>query len=266
MLSVLSASGGMDSTSLLMRLLGEGHEVHAISFYYGQTHSLELIRLKDNITYLSENGYKVVHKVINIKSIMSSFHSALTGLIDMPEGHYEEDNMKDTVVPNRNAIFSSIIYGYALSEANKRGCKAQVALGVHSGDHAIYPDCRPEFYDYLFMAFDFGNWNSESVKLYLPYLNGDKESILVDAIHYCKKLRLDFDTVFANTNTGYDPDEKGRSSGKTGADIERILAFHAIGRTDPIEYVDGWESALKHAISTQERHDTDKEQHSNSES
>ncbi len=264
MLSILSASGGMDSTALLIHLLELGHEVHALSFDYGQKHKLELERLKKNIIYLNENGYKVTHKIIDLTSVMSSFHSALTGTMKMPEGHYEEESMKDTVVPNRNAIFSSIIYGYALSESNKSEEKAQVALGVHSGDHAIYPDCRPEFYDYLFLAFDFGNWNSEKISLYLPYLRGDKETILRDALYCCEKLGLNFDTIFANTNTSYDPDEQGRASGKTGADIERILAFNAIGRADPIEYVDGWKNALEHALLMEQKHKEEQEESSNS--
>ena len=100
----------------------------------------------------------------------------------------------------------------------------------------IYPDCRPEFYRKLNGAFQDGNWDVENVSFDLPYINGDKVSILQDALVSCEQLGLDFDTVFANTNTSYEPDEKGRSSGKTGSDIERILAFHAIGRKDPVVY------------------------------
>ncbi|HJM24785.1 MAG TPA: hypothetical protein QF821_03970, partial [Candidatus Thalassarchaeaceae archaeon] len=81
--------------------------------------------------------------------------------------------------------------------------------------------------------------------------DGDKESILRDAIISCNSLGLDFDTVFSNTNTSYSPDELGRSSGKTGADVERILAFHAIGRKDPVEYVEDWDTVLEHAIETE---------------
>ena len=159
--------------------------------------------------------------------------------------------MKQTVVPNRNAIFSSILYGYALSVSAKENVDVSVTLGVHSGDHAIYPDCRPEFYDALMRAFETGNWGSERVSVNLPYVDGDKESILRDAIISCDFLGLDFDTVFSNTNTSYSPDELGRSSGKTGADVERILAFHAIGRKDPVQYVEDWDAVLEHAIETE---------------
>ena len=91
---------------------------------------------------------------------MGLFHSALTSDdIEVPEGHYEEEQMKATVVPNRNAIFASILYGYALSVALREDTDVIIALGVHSGDHAIYPDCRPEFYEAIGNAFSVGNWD-----------------------------------------------------------------------------------------------------------
>ncbi|MCS5536188.1 MAG: 7-cyano-7-deazaguanine synthase, partial [Candidatus Poseidoniales archaeon] len=189
-------------------------------------------------------------------SAMALFDSTLTDSEkSVPEGHYEEEQMMQTVVPNRNAIFSSILYGYALSVSTKENVDVSVTLGVHSGDHAIYPDCRPEFYDALMRAFETGNWGSERITINLPYVDGDKESILRDAMISCDTLRLDFDTVFSNTNTSYSPDEFGRSSGKTGADVERILAFHAIGREDPVEYVDDWDTVLEHAIETERQYE-----------
>ena len=126
---------------------------------------------------------------------------------------------------------------------------------MHSGDHAIYPDCRPEFYDALMPAFETGSWGSERVTVELPYIDGDKESILLDAMDSCDSLGLDFDTVFRNTNTSYNPDQLGRSSGRTGADVERILAFHAIGRKDPVEYVDDWGTVLERALDTERRYE-----------
>ena len=162
--------------------------------------------------------------------------------------------MKATVVPNRNAIFASILYGYALSTSIREDVDVEIALGVHSGDHAIYPDCRPEFYESIGESFAMGNWDSERVSFNLPYIDGDKTIILRDALISCQKLGLDFDTVFANTNTSYNPDEEGRSSGKSGADVERILAFHEIGRKDPVEYIDSWEVVLSGALKAQLRH------------
>ena len=163
--------------------------------------------------------------------------------------------MKQTVVPNRNAIFSSVLYGYALSVSSREDVDVSVTLGVHSGDHAIYPDCRPEFYESLMLAFDIGNWGSERITSDLPYVDCDKTAILKDALASCEALDLDFDVVFGNTNTSYSPDKNGHSSGRTGADVERILAFHAIGRKDPVEYVDGWDVVLRNAIETQREYE-----------
>ena len=252
--AVMALSGGMDSTSLLLRLIREGNSVYTIGFNYGQKHIVELERAEQNIAYLEKNGYKVIHKVVDLSSLMSMFSGSLTSKEEVPTGHYEEEQMKSTVVPNRNAIFSSIIYGYALSLSNELSTNVSISLGVHSGDHAIYPDCRPEFYKILNHAFEIGNWDADNVSLELPYIDGDKESILQDAIVSCDELKLDFDTVFANTNTSYDPDDLGRSSGKTGSDIERILAFHAIGRKDPVEYQDDWSTVLSHALAIESEH------------
>ena len=253
---VMALSGGMDSTSLLLRMLARGSEVTCISYDYGQKHIVELDRATANIDYLRTKGYRVEHIVADLSSAMSLFDSSITDSErSVPEGHYEEEQMMQTVVPNRNAIFSSILYGYALSVSTKENVDVSVTLGVHSGDHAIYPDCRPEFYDALMRAFETGNWGSERITINLPYVDGDKESILRDAMISCDTLRLDFDTVFSNTNTSYSPDEFGRSSGKTGADVERILAFHAIGREDPVEYVDDWGTVLEHAIETERQYE-----------
>ena len=255
MRAVMALSGGMDSTGLLMRLLADGYKVSCISYEYGQKHNIELERAKANIAYLATKGFEVEHRIADLSSAMGLFHSALTSdEIDVPEGHYEEEAMKATVVPNRNAIFASIVYGYALSIAIKEDCEVEIALGVHSGDHAIYPDCRPEFYDAIGNAFAIGNWDSEKVSFELPYIDGDKESILRDAEISCNELEVDFEIIFANTNTSYNPDAEGRSSGKSGADIERILAFKAIGRVDPVEYVDSWEVVLANAVEVEKRH------------
>jgi 7-cyano-7-deazaguanine synthase len=252
-IAVMSLSGGMDSTGLMLRLVNEGKKVYALSFDYGQKHSVELIRARMNIDYLMSKGIEVNHRIVDISGAMGIFKGALTQSdVDVPEGHYEQSNMKATVVPNRNAIFSSLIYGYALSIALEQGEAVSISLGVHSGDHAIYPDCRPEFYDSLHESFALGNWDSHLVRFDLPYLKYDKAFILRDSFDACDSLGLDFDTVFANTNTSYNPDKDGRSSGKSGADVERILAFIEIGRKDPVEYVDGWESARANALKVEQ--------------
>ena len=252
--AVLSLSGGMDSTGLLVSFLANNYMVSALSFDYGQKHKLELERLSDNLDYLKSNGYEVEHTVLNVSQLGNLYESALvTDDFEVPEGHYEQDNMKATVVPNRNMIFFSMIAGYALSIAIQEDCEVDIGLGVHSGDHEIYPDCRPEFYVEAMNAFKVGNWDSEKVNLKLPYLDGDKFTILQDAQNNCDKLEIDFNTIFKNTNTSYAPDSKGRANGKTGADVERILAFHKLGVQDPIDYVGGWDYVLENALNLEKQ-------------
>ena len=252
--AVMALSGGMDSTGLLLRLLADGYKVSCISYEYGQKHRIELERAKANIEYLEGEGHQVEHKIADLSSAMSLFHSALTSEdIEVPEGYYEEEQMKVTVVPNRNAIFASILYGYALSVSHREDCDVDIAMGVHSGDHAIYPDCRPEFYSAIAGAFALGNWGSDRVSFHLPYIDGDKETILRDALESCSVLNLDFETIFKNTISSYNPDSEGRASGTSGADIERILAFHALGREDPIEYTKPWKDVLQGALNSQLR-------------
>ena len=162
----MSLSGGMDSTALMIRLLAKGYQVTCITYDYGQRHSVEIDRARENIAYFQDCGIIVEHIVIDLKSAFSTIESALTCLDkQVPEGHYESVQMKQTVVPNRNAIFSSILFAHALNISSVEGVEVKVALGVHSGDHAIYPDCRPEFYIALSTAFQIGNWNSERIRI-----------------------------------------------------------------------------------------------------
>ena len=252
--SVMSLSGGMDSTSLLLQILAQGSKVTCLSYDYGQKHSIELNRATENIAYLSKRGLEVEHMLLDLRSAMGTLNSALTSEeIEVPEGHYQSEQMKQTVVPNRNAIFASILYGHALSISSTEDCEVRVSLGVHSGDHEIYPDCRPEFYESLQQSFSIGNWDSDRISFHLPYISGDKTSILIDALKSCESLGLDFDTIMENTNTSYSPDKYGRSSGKTGADVERVLAFNNIGRKDPLKYVDGWETTLNYALEQEKK-------------
>ena len=244
----------MDSTSLMLRLLAEGRRVFGLSFNYGQKHLIELSRLQKNLDYLREHDLHIDSQTMDLTKLGSLFHSALTDDDwPIPTGHYEQENMKQTVVPNRNAIFASIAYGYALSISKEQDADVDFCLGVHSGDHAIYPDCRPEFYEAIFKAFSIGNWESEKIHLHLPYLNMDKLAILQDAEKSIKKLGLDFDTIFRNTCTSYQPDPEGKSHGLTGSDVERIIAFHKFGRPDPVQYVEPWEDVIKQALRMQKR-------------
>ena len=245
--AVLSLSGGMDSSTVLLHLLANDYEVTALSFDYGQKHNVELERASELIEYLNKAGYPVKYQRITLQGLVSLLNSNLVkGGEEVPEGHYEEDNMKDTVVPNRNKMFSSIIQAVALSIANAKDCDVNIAMGIHAGDHAIYPDCRQEFRDADYNAFVEGNWDADKVTYYTPYLNGDKFDILKDGEICCEKLDIDFDEVYKRTNTSYKPTAEGLSDYKSASSVERIEAFLKLKRKDPVQYVDGWEVAKTH--------------------
>ena len=243
--AVLSLSGGMDSSSLLLHLLANGYEVTALGFDYGQKHKVELERATDLVAYLNSKGQRVKHQIIKLDGLSQLLNSSLVeGGKDVPEGHYEQDNMKETVVPNRNKIFSSLIQAVALSIATT-GDKNEVAIAM--GIHAD------------FEAFKIGNWDSELVYHYTPYLELNKFDILEDGQKSCDILGLDFNEVYKRTNTSYKPifiqSWKGDlSSGlfssevelvgkwysdyKSAASVERIEAFIKLGRPDPVAYAD----------------------------
>jgi 7-cyano-7-deazaguanine synthase len=275
--AVISLSGGMDSSTLLLRLLAEGYQCTALSFDYGQKHRVELERATELVEYINNNpnrefhhdhapnGFeetysKVKHQIIKLDGLSQLLNSSLVeGGYEVPEGHYAEENMKDTVVPNRNKIFSSIIQAVALSIADKNNAECSIAMGIHAGDHAIYPDCRQEFRDIDFEAFKAGNWGAEKVKIYTPYLDTDKFGILEDGLKCCDTLGLSFGEVYKRTNTSYKPIQiwntegkgalhmTGLNSGKyyewysdykSASSVERIEAFIKLGMPDPVGYAD----------------------------
>ena len=267
---VVSLSGGMDSSTLLLKALNEFDTVTAVSFDYGQKHRVELERAQSLVDYLNRNcdenncygGCKVNYRVIKLDGLVDLLNSALvTGGAEVPEGHYAEENMKATVVPNRNKIFSSITQAIALSIANETQEETSIALGIHAGDHAIYPDCRQEFRDADDAAFRTGNWDAERVSYWTPYLEGDKFTILEDGLVLCEKLGIDFDEVYKRTNTSYKPIKYYHrpetnawtwySDYKSASSVERIEAFIKLGRPDPVAYADetgpvSWEVAREH--------------------
>ena len=208
-------SGGMDSVTMLHDLVAQGHEVSVVSFNYGQRHIKELEVAKRNADKL---GLK--HKVIDMAFMAQLLdNSALTGDTDVPEGHYEADNMKLTVVPNRNMIMASIAVGLAVNNGQEA-----VALGVHSGDHAIYPDCRPEFIKELNDVTQIANY--EPIIILAPYIDKDKTSII--------KRGLEIGVDYSKTWTCY----KGLSKacGKCGSCQERLEAFRNNNKEDPVDY------------------------------
>jgi 7-cyano-7-deazaguanine synthase len=241
--AIVSLSGGMDSSTLLLKCLNKFETVTAISFDYGQKHRVELERAQSLVNYLCNKDIGIANKLryrtIKLDGLVDLLDSALvTGGDEVPEGHYAEDNMKATVVPNRNKIFASITQAIALSVANKTKEDTVIALGIHAGDHSIYPDCRQEFRDADDHAFRVGNWEAERVGYYTPYLEGDKFTILKDGESLCKELHIDFNEVYKRTNTSYKPYPSGNSDYKSASSVERIEAFMRLGRPDPVQYED----------------------------
>jgi 7-cyano-7-deazaguanine synthase len=299
---VISLSGGMDSSTLLLRCLKKYDTVTAISFDYGQKHRIELDRAQSLVDYLNDNptracaheefpnGFietysQINYRQIKLEGLAGLLNSALvTGGDEVPEGHYAEENMKATVVPNRNKIFASITQAVALSIADKTGEQCDIAMGIHAGDHAIYPDCRQEFRDADDAAFRIGNWGSEKVGYFTPYLEGDKFTILQDGEGLCGELGLKFEEVYSRTNTSYKPihwdlktnsiiddsqvigkfsqgekTSKWFSDYKSASSVERVEAFIKLGRKDPVGYADetgpvNWEHVVNEVTKVLETH------------
>ena len=212
---VVIFSGGMDSFTVLNKTIQKGYEVFALSFNYGQRHVKELECAKEICAKLN-----VAHKIVDISAINQIIGgSALTDNIEVPEGHYESESMKQTIVPNRNMILLSMAVGYAVSiEAEK------VYYGAHSGDHAIYPDCRPEFVEKMNAVCLIANY--EAVQIVTPYLYKTKIANLTDGL----AMGLDY----SDTWTCYNGSEK--ACGKCGACQERLEAFELNGTVDPLVY------------------------------
>jgi 7-cyano-7-deazaguanine synthase len=279
---VVSLSGGMDSSTLLLRALSEFDTVTAVSFDYGQKHRVELDRAQALVDYINSNFEKPIevngetvyatirYRQIKLDGLSALLNSALVaGGDEVPEGHYAAENMKATVVPNRNKIFSSITQAIALSIANETKEECSIALGIHAGDHDIYPDCRQEFRDADDHAFRMGNWDSDRVSYWTPYLEGNKFTILEDGEKLCEELGLDFDEVYKRTNTSYKPIKwysrketnayEWYSDYKSASSVERVEAFIKLGRPDPAAYADetgpvSWEHVVTEVTKVLENH------------
>ena len=223
---VLILSGGMDSTTLLYQLLTEGNQVAALTFDYGQKHKKEIQSAQstiEKVKSLTFSGKLLEHKIADISSINNLIgNSALTGSdIDIPEGHYADENMKLTVVPNRNMIFLSLAIGYAVNI----GAHA-VSYAAHSGDHTIYPDCRPEFVDKLRQVSLIANY--EAIDIHTPFLYNNKSEIL--------KMGLSLNPVVDYSLTWTCYRGEALACGKCGACVERLEAFSLNRTRDPLPY------------------------------
>lgn len=213
---VVSLSGGMDSATLVAYLISKGHDVECVSFEYGSKHNQYEHAAAEAFCW----HYGLELKMIDITPVMKTFTSALlkTG-DDIPEGHYTDKTMEATVVPARNLIFLSILAGHAWSV----GADA-IAIGIHQGDHAIYADCRKEFYKAMDTAIYLGT--DSRIQILAPFVDMDKAGILAEGF----KIGVPYEF----TRTCYK--DQVESCGKCGSCVERLEAFAAHGKIDPVDY------------------------------
>ena len=218
--TVLIYSGGLDSTCLLSQLLKEGDEVHLMNFNYGSKHNL--VEREAARSVAKHYGLKI-HE-IELPFINQLFTSDLLNSGgEIPEGHYAAPNMEQTVVPGRNTIMLSIAIGYADSIKADR-----VATGIHAGDHAIYPDCRPEWAHAISLVAYHGTINR--IQLYAPFTNVDKGDVCKAGHDNGAPLHLSWTCYKGN---------KGAHCGRCGACVERKEAFEKHGIEDPTVYSGG---------------------------
>lgn len=231
---VVVVSGGLDSVTLMH--LGHSiypeYEMHAISFNYGQRHKKELDFAKYNAELLG-----ATHKVVDLSSVtelLALSGSSLVSDEDVPEGHYGEASMAKTVVPNRNMIMLAIAGGYAVALGAQK-----LATGVHSGDHFIYPDCRPEFLGLFDRALYTGNdgFISKRFDFWTPFLYKSKDDIAKTAV----ELHVPIDKTWSCYKGG------DIHCGRCGTCVERLEAINSTGIEDPTSYEDDqfWREALK---------------------
>lgn len=214
---VVITSGGLDSTVLLYSLIHQGHDVRALSVNYGQRHRLELQFAKKQAVVYKRVPYVQVDFIDLASVLPGSSQTDLT--VKVPEGHYTEENMKATVVPNRNMILLAIAIGHAIAHK----CES-VAYAAHAGDHAIYPDCRPEFVDALNGAARLCDFHP--VEIIRPFINLTKAQIVTKG--------LGLGVPFEDTYSCY----QGLRihCGRCGTCVERREAFHLAGFPDPTVY------------------------------
>ena len=215
--SVVIYSGGLDSTVLLYHLKANGHDLSALSVDYGQHDTVENSIAPQKSA--SSQAYRTGSPTCHPSEIYSPAAALTSPQIEVAEGHYTEESMKSTVVPNRNMILLSLAAGHALSLGAN-----QVAYAAHSGDHAIYPDCRNEFAVAVAEAMKLCDW--QPIELIRPFIDLTKAEIVA--------IGSQLNVPFENTWSCY----KGGAvhCGRCGTCIERREAFHLAGLHDPTAY------------------------------
>lgn len=227
--ALVICSGGLDSVSLAHKVATEQKLIGLLSFDYGQRHKKEL-----GFAAMCAKRLGVPHQIVDIRDVGRNLSgSALTDNVDVPDGHYAEDSMRITVVPNRNAIMLAIAFGVAAAQQADA-----VATAVHGGDHFIYPDCRPAFIDAFQTMQNHALAGYADIRLYAPYVNMSKADIVSEGAKYA--------TPFEATWSCY----KGGAHhcGRCGTCVERREAFDLAGIADPTDYEDA--DFWLHAIQT----------------
>jgi 7-cyano-7-deazaguanine synthase len=230
MKTIVICSGGLDSVTLAYKVAAENELIGLVSFDYGQRHKKEI-----NFAQKCADKLGTTHQLIDISHIGAMLSgSALTDDIAVPDGHYAEESMKLTVVPNRNAIMLAIVYGIASAQ----GADA-VATAVHGGDHFIYPDCRPAFIDAFQTMQDHALEGLSNIKLSTPFVSSSK----ADIVSAGKKLGVPFEETWSCYKGGED------HCGRCGTCVERIEAFDIADVIDPTVYADSdfWKTAVDKA-------------------
>lgn len=236
-IAVLSFSGGMDSSSLLFQILTEGYDkVFCYSFDYGQRHSIEIEKSQELVQELNSAGFDVNYQLINVRDVFSDSQSAIgvNKAEEVPENEYNQENLKVTVVENRNVIFSAIIYGKALALSKKFNADVDILMGVHNSDAGTYPDTRPESVNMAKELYRISNYGSERIDYRAPFVDVTKSQVLKAGLEALEKLGLTAE-MYSHTSSCYNPHE-GKACGKCATCLDRLKAFKEAGIQDPIPY------------------------------
>ena len=211
-------SGGLDSTVLAAQLLADGAETRLLSIDYGQRHAKELQQAEKIAEALG-----LPHRILRLPDLgpLLGGSSLTDDQVELPEGHYAEESMKATVVPNRNMILLALAGGHALSLGFDT-----IAYAAHAGDHTIYPDCRPEFADAMESALGLADW--EKLSLHRPFVHLNKTDLVKKGAELNAPLHLTW-SCYAG---------REKHCGKCGTCVERKEAFALAKVPDPTEYED----------------------------